>query len=379
MRVLFLCSTYMQLINIIQLKRTVLKTAHADIIINDHSRNSKEVAKRLEEINLFDRVKCVNNKEIMFKQTFLSDIPDVISINFGKNKKFRKMLWDNIGYYEKIYFYNMDLLLLCVWDIMVENGGKPQLVRFEEGVTGYPLLDVRVKRKNIEGMRMKLTRLLRKVLPRTTFHSYINTYCVYFPEIFKKHITGLYKDGYKIEKIPFLSSKDTETVKILNHVFGYRPEKESYPWKFIYLESSMDYDGAGIGEYNLVCRLAEFVGKENILVKMHPRDTSKEYEKNGFTVSHNSAIPWELVLLNNDFTGYVFVSLSSSSMITGPAILKSDIESYYLYPLVNTSEKEIFQKTVRDIDNILCQFHRNGICRKCIKISNMEVFRRRES
>ena len=101
MRVLFLCSTYMQLINIIQLKRTVLKTAHADIIINDHSRNSKEVAKRLEEINLFDRVKCVNNKEIMFKQTFLSDISDVISINFGKNKKFRKMLWDNIGYYEK--------------------------------------------------------------------------------------------------------------------------------------------------------------------------------------------------------------------------------------------------------------------------------------
>ena len=104
MRVLFLCSTYMQLINIIQLKRTVLKTAHADIIINDHSRNSKEVAKRLEEINLFDRVKCVNNKEIMFKQTFLSDISDVISINFGKNKKFRKMLWDNIGYYEKFIF-----------------------------------------------------------------------------------------------------------------------------------------------------------------------------------------------------------------------------------------------------------------------------------
>ena len=104
-------------------------------------------------------MKCVNNKEIMFKQTFLSDISDVISINFGKNKKFRKMLWDNIGYYEKIYFYNMDLLLLCVWDIMVENGGKAQLVRFEEGVTGYPLLDVRVKRKNIEGMRMKLTRL----------------------------------------------------------------------------------------------------------------------------------------------------------------------------------------------------------------------------
>lgn len=377
MRVLFLCSTYMQLINAVQLKRTVLKTANADIIINDHSKNSEEVAKRLEETGLFNRVKWVSNKEIMFNQTFVSDISDVISINFGNNKKFRKMLWDDIGYYRKIYFYNMDLLLLCVWDIMVKNGSKPpQLVRFEEGVTGYPLLDVKIKRKHNEGMRMKLTRLVRRVLKRSIFHDYINTYCVYFPEIFQKYISGFYKDGYKIEKIPFLSSADKETIRILNHVFGYRPEEENYPWKFIYLASSMDYDGACIGEYNLVCRLAEYVGKENILVKMHPRDTGREYEKAGFTVSRNSAIPWELVLLNNDFTGHVFVSLSSSSMITGPAMLGSDIESYFLYPLAKKPEKEIFQKTLDDVNNILDQFHENGICRKCIKINNMEIFRK---
>ena len=378
MRVLFLCSTYMQLINIIQLKMTVLKTEHADIIINDHSRNSEKVAKKLEEINLFDRVRWINNREIMFQQSLWQDISDVISMNFGKNKKFRKMLWNDIGYYEKIYFYNMDLLLLCVWDIMLESSRKPQLVRFEEGITGYPLLDVRVKRKNTEGMRMKLTKLLRNISSRSTFHEYINTYCVYFPEIFKKYVTGIYKEGYKIKRIPFLSSDDTETIKILNHIFDYKPEKESYPWKFIYLASSMDYDGAGIGEYNLVCKLAEYIGKENILIKMHPRDTSKKYEENGFTVSRNSVIPWELVLLNNDFTRHVFVSLSSSSMITGPAILKSDIESYYLYPLVHTSKKEIFQKTVRDVDNILNQFHKNGICKKCKKINSMEIFRKHE-
>ncbi len=377
MCVLFLCSTYMQLINAIQLKRTVLKTAHADIIINDHSRNSKEVAKRLEETALFDRVKWVSNKEIMFKQTFFTNISDVISVNFGNSKKFRKMLWDDIGYYNKIYFYNMDLLLLCIWDIMVRNGRKlPQLIRFEEGVTGYPLLDVKIKRKNAEGMRMKLTKLIRKVLQGSTFHEYINTYSVYFPEIFQKYISDSCKDNYKIEKIPFLSSADKETVRILNHVFSYKPEEESFPWKFIYLASSMDYDGAGIGEYNLVCRLAECVGKENILVKMHPRDTSMEYEEAGFAVSRNSAIPWELILLNNDFTGHVFASLSSSSMITGPAMLGSDIESYFLYPLVNLPKREIFKKTLDDVDNILNQFHESGICKKCIKINNMEIFRR---
>lgn len=379
MKILFLCSTYMQLINIIQLKRTIFKKEHADIIINDHSRNSEEVAKKLEEINLFDRVKWVSNKKISFEQKFWSDILDVISINFGKNKKFRKMLWDDMGYYEKICFYNLDLLLLCVWDIMAENGRKPQLIRFEEGVTGYPLLDVRAKIKNFDVMCMKLTKLLRKALDKNTFHGNINTYYVYFPEIFKKHITGLYQNGYKIEKIPFLSSDNTKTVEIFNHVFNYKPEKESYPQKYIYLASSMDYDGVEIGEHNLVCRLAEYVGKENILVKMHPRDTSKKYEEAGFAVSRNSAIPWELVLLNNDFTGHVFVSLSSSSMITGPAILKSDIESYYLYPLIHSIKNEIFQNTVNYVDSILQQFHENGICKKCTKVSSMEVFWRQNS
>jgi len=140
MQMLFLCSTYMQLINAMQLKRTVFKSEYADIILNDHSRGSEAVAHRLEKLHLFNRVRWVNNKKIFFQQKYIEDIADVFSINFGNNQKFRNMLWDDIPDYDKIYFFNMDYLLLCVWDVMEKRGKKTQLVRFEEGIPSYPML-----------------------------------------------------------------------------------------------------------------------------------------------------------------------------------------------------------------------------------------------
>lgn len=49
-------------------------------------------------------------------------------------------------------------------------------------------------------------------------------------------------------------------------------------------------------------QLAEKVGKDNILVKKHPRSTVHIFEEKGIAVDTNSSAPFEAIQLNNDMS-----------------------------------------------------------------------------
>lgn len=53
---LFICDTYYQLIEAIQIKLTLFKNEKIDVRISDHSKGASDVAKRLAESSLFHEV-----------------------------------------------------------------------------------------------------------------------------------------------------------------------------------------------------------------------------------------------------------------------------------------------------------------------------------
>ncbi|HGT1350754.1 TPA: hypothetical protein ACMUTV_003105, partial [Enterococcus faecium] len=88
--------------------------------------------------------------------------------------------------------------------------------------------------------------------------------------------------------------------------------------KYIFFTSVYDFEGGEpVGEYELVCKIADLVGKDNLIVKTHPRDVRTIYKDNGFIEDKNSSIPWEAIQLSGDFNDKIFMTINSGSVISG--------------------------------------------------------------
>ena len=107
--------------------------------------------------------------------------------------------------------------------------------------------------------------------------------------------------------------------------------------------------GVPIGEYAVVEQVARLVGKDNLLIKQHPRDPRTLYRDNGFHVDDNSAVPWEAIQLSMDFHDHVLLTATSTAPLSSynaPAVC-------YLYPLCSVSQNSAVHGAVSTLERLL--------------------------
>ncbi len=125
--------------------------------------------------------------------------------------------------------------------------------------------------------------------------------------------------------------------------------------KYFFFTSVYDFEGGEpIGEYELVCKIADLVGKENLLVKTHPRDVRTIYEDEGFIVDKNSDIPWEAIQLSKDFSDKVFLTATSGSVLAGSFMSENPPKTFFMHKCCNVSGNYSAQKTIATIEELLC-------------------------
>lgn len=322
--ILFLCNTYMQLIAAIQIRRKMFVDASADLLLSNHSVNTEKVASRLKKMNMFDNVKIINSKEFIYQQNKAQDILDVIRLSFNIGEKYHDFLINKNCSYDKIFYFNYDLLLYTVIDECRKNGKNPIFCRFEEGIHTYQ--SMLVHECDANGNRVRIINRIRTLLRKQCISEITAEYYVFFD--------GLFPDcDKKVHKIPLIDRNDQELVRILNYCFDYCPEEDIYEKKYIFFGASRAIDGHETNETQIVLKIADMVGKDNLLVKMHPRDTRNVYEDHGITVSRVSSVPWEVIQMNHDFSKHIFITMSSGSVISGCALLDDEVETYLLYPI----------------------------------------------
>lgn len=103
----------------------------------------------------------------------------------------------------------------------------------------------------------------------------------------------------------------------------------------------------------MVCKVADLVGKDNLLVKTHPRDKRTIYSDNGFKVDKNSNIPWEAIQLSKDFSDKVFLTVNSSSVLAGSFMSEKTVKTFYLYKLCNVENNSLAKQGVETLENLL--------------------------
>lgn len=349
MKRLIICNTYYQLILAVQMRQSMFQDDVCDLWLSDHSKNAENIAQRITSLGVFSSTRYITTKAYTYQNSTLEDILEVIRCNFGKIHPIE------IDLYDEIIFYNVSLKLYQIQDYYKKIGHVAKWSLMEEGIFSYST-DFTC------GNRVNLTRKLRKFTHRDDL---IQMACQYYctnPELKK------IKTNCEIIKIPSSDSSLTELRDTLNYIFNFDPDRNGFRQKYIYFASSSDIDGNPYGETEFVLRLVRELGRENLLVKMHPRDLRSVYEDEGITVTRDSSVPWEVIQMNLDLSNKTLLTINSGAFISISTIMDSDVRGYLLFPFIKNGNAEFCARS-QMISEILEQIHHSG---HCINISVLQ-------
>lgn len=350
MRRLILCDTYYQLLIAIQLRLTLFQGDSVSVWLSDHTEGAEEVVKKIKVQNCFQDVRFVATKNNVYQKSKVKSILDILKYNFA----FRTI--EQVELYDEIIFYNLTLMVYAIEDWYAKVGHTVIWSRMEEGLFSYET-DLET------GFRVNASRFLRKILPRNDVADLIQNYYCFFPELKKGH-----REWNRI-KIPSIETCLEELKRILNAAFDY--SSQVITQKYIFFASSSDVDGNPYGETELVQALAQKIGAQNLLVKMHPRDTRDVYKRMGISVMEQSSIPWEVIQLNWKESKKL-VTVNSGAFISICALFNKNSEGYFLYPSIQF-KGAVFQKRKLEINDMLIRLHQHKIALNISAIQLEEI------
>lgn len=319
MKSLYICTTTNMLMAVIQIRRFIEVNENADILITDQSGIMSEVYNNLSRIGLFENIYFFKCKKKYEGGNIFYKIRKFFYIFESKRKILKETGLKNLDY-DLIYFCNFDLLTNQIFYNIYKNNKYVLFNRVEEGFSTYT-------RRNVYITLEKLTDVLYKICRMPSLKSFVKKLYLYEPELL------LYNCEYEKIKIPkYRKCKDD--VRLLNTVFGYTDEASEYQkYKYIIFEESFYHDNKEkINDEEVFRTIVSRVGKDNVIIKLHPRNT-----KNRFSDLNvgRSNIPWEIIQLNGDFNNNIFITISSGSVLASKIWLCDDVKTFFLYKCTN--------------------------------------------
>lgn len=341
-RVITICNTYFQLICMIQIRLTLLKDSQVTLVLSDHSINAEEIYRNIKKEKVFDEVVYWKSKSIDYAKKKNFNTLKII-INGVAGLKSCVDLKNEI--YDLFMFYNYGISESVLFSQLYQKNKKIVCARFEEGISSYNH-KINMPNNDIMPHRLKMIAWLRHLFKKPELYDCTDSFYCYYPE--------LYKGNLKVVRIPLVSKDNRKLKIIIRNIFDIKDEDLIYPQKYIFFGSVADIEGEEpIGESELVIKIAEKVGKRNILIKTHPRDDASVYNTAGLCVDRNSSKPWEAIQLCKDFSGYVFVSTVSSSVLTGNMVVDNPAKVYFMYKLCECDKNSVAKNAIKAIEIVL--------------------------
>lgn len=331
------CNTYFQLITAIQMKRTIKRKDKMYVILSDMTDGLYNIYNILKKDNFFDGVFFVKSKipkknkvqEIFYK------VGELFLVIFDVSIKELK----NLPFADEFIFFNDDISVYRTFSMVKRRCHNLKVSRFEEGILSYDT-------PFSKSIRDNLIYIIRRLLHKSNLFDLTEEYYCFNPEI--------YNGGLRVVEIPKIEISDNEIKKIMLRYFLNDQEVLVCREKYLFFPSILDLEGgAPIGELDLAVKLAEKVGIDNLIVKVHPRDSVDRFLQKGLHVDTNSFSPWEAIQLNGDFSDKIFITAISGSVLSINALLDKSPRVIFLYKMCNWKNNELAKKTVEKMENLL--------------------------
>lgn len=349
---LIICNTYSQLIIAIQLKLTLFKNCEVDIWMSDHSKNAEMIITPLIKTGIFNDVCFIEEREFAYERKIVSCICDVLKYSFTDLGKME------VAKYDEIIFYSLSFLLYSIAEYYQQIEHDVIWSKMEEGIFSY-------ETDFESGRRLKIARFLRRLSEKYEITDNITNYYCFFPELKTTH------REWNLCKIPSLYETRKYIIPLLQKIFSC--DSTSYKQRFIFFASSSDVDGKPFGETDIVLKVANRIGKDNLLVKMHPRDTREVYKDRGIEVMNNSWVPWEVMQLVGDLENNILITVNSGAFVTVSALMGGRGKGAFLYPSIE-KKSVYFQQREKTIHDMLTKLHKYHLCEGIREVTVEELF-----
>ena len=318
-KVLFVVNQLFQLMVAVQIRTTQFHEYDADLLLISGSSGMEDVYENIQKSPLFDKVNIVPMR-VCEKET--ERIKIILKQIFDKSWGF----YDGYGFkpseeYDAV-FLNAFTMRTCLMALYLNERRDVGIYRFEEGYGTY-LDELGTSSKRFL-FTVKLWDKALRMRKRPPLFDIIKGHYYFFPELI------LYKPKYKTFQIPPF---DVHDVKFRDFIFStyHMPPKDEFDKKYIFFEENIIDDD--IDDYSLIMKIADVVGRENLMIKLHPRRAVDRFSEQGIKVSTSTGTPWEAILVQQDLSDRVLLTISSSAAMASRLYFNSNVKTFMLYKL----------------------------------------------
>lgn len=358
MKDLFICNTPYQLFNAVNLvcNKFQEKESRPDIIVSNHSKVS-EYEENLRQSELFENVYYAQTLELSRSFYFFKDKKKHSAL-MNPQKVLSSILNINYCQYDRIFFANIEGYVNLIFRYVITQREDVLFEYYEDGWTSYTM-NLSVYAYSPYEKYFYET-LHNKILQKSIDHIWL-----YKPDLFCANQS----DSGKLKEIPQISIGDIKFKECVNQIFDYKDALE-YSKENIFLEEAFSEDGYKNNDLELARAVCNFVGKQNFLLKRHPRLKADRWQNLGITTNTDVKIPWEVLILNNDFSAKKIFTVSSNACMTPQLVFGITIPVFYLKKALKGGLSQTYQK--REVDIFVSKFIEQYGNYKFYELSNID-------
>ncbi len=381
MKILFICSTELQLFNALNLKMHLFPKDSSDIIIQFLKKDTVDFYRRVKDTGLFDNVcyrlpdvfglhkyaRCVRNGD--FSKSFV-DAAQNSAKDFWRHLSSRtsRVFIDNI----RDRVYNINSLDFSAYQAVFAGGSNDivtNILRYMHNT--YPDCKINLYEEGFG----------------TYFDDILGNHC---EDIKKEHIylydpdIALYQhDGFV--QIPKINRNDIQFIAMANRVFDYKAQEQEMANKIIFLDNRVNPMPSYLTKSKYLAKtifrkpykrhlrehetyvqqirayrtLVSHAKGREIFIKLHPR-TERENIKDDYNETFSKildgiSVPWELFCCNCAMSGNIFVTTVSSAMQSNMLVMDEEDTNVFIilcrYAEFDLMADESFNKQYQEFYN----------------------------
>lgn len=319
-KVVSICNTPMQIINTVNLALNEFPDEKFDIIVSDQFSNSEALINSLKTCGCFNNVYYIIDRKFTLQHGLRSFFPLFLRKRWVK--KIKKMNADLAFDYNILLFNNLDSFSNL---FALSQNKLTKIIWFEEGASSYCVQgSYWIFKKNI------LKSTIKNILNLNFIQRNITDQYLYKPEL------ANYKVPFKRHVLKPLTYNNEKMKLVLNKIFLFSDD-EILKKKFIFFEESYRIDGYKINDLEIIENIIKLIGKDNLIVKVHPRSNSNDL-KMQCIINNNTTIPWELYCLNMKSEEKVLISISSGCLLSQYLYFSQKYKAISLINFLDTSK-----------------------------------------
>lgn len=331
--VAFYAFTPFQVITALAIKRVYFNDWNADIILEDsvverdHLRDNIQDYRIFENVYYTNRGACFNKYGNRFKHEwfrFLSTVkPGVLT---GKdayiNNRYDVFISTEIDYWTESIYYNLRRVNPGIEVSLMDEGYSSYTYFFREKYKPI-ILKNRLKKLPLDiccalGLRYSIPRDAKKLY------------------LFEPDLNCWDEVPYELKGIDV--KNNDSFVNTVNQAFGF-PENfatsiEDFRLPYIYFEESFFWMNRNSNDQGIISNIADIVGKENMIIKLHPRNQINRFKEFGFKTNKTVGVPWELFAINSTSEDTTYITFSSGAVLNYKFLVSKAMRTILLYKCI---------------------------------------------